>query len=69
MALEVKDNLIVMEQKEYRELIKRIQYSEYKSEVAIQMVKTLESKMFPPVYDADGCEDASIPNQSCTELD
>jgi len=56
----VKDNLIVMGQEEYRELIKRIQYSEYKSEVAIQMVKTLESKMFPPMYDEDGCEDAGI---------
>jgi hypothetical protein len=69
MALEVKDNLIVMGQEEYRELIKRIQYSEYKSECAIQMVKNLESKFFPPVYDEDGCEDAGIPNQSCTELD
>ena len=64
----VKDNLIVMGQEEYRELIKRIQYSEYKSEVAIQMVKTLESKMFPPVYDEDGCEDASIPNVKCNEI-
>ena len=69
MALEVKDNLIVIGQEEYRELIKRIQYSEYKSEVAIQMVKTLESKMFPPVYDADGCEDASLPNVKCSEID
>ena len=66
--MQVKENLIVMGQEEYRELIKRIQYSEYKSEVAIQMVKTLESKMFPPVYDEDGCEDASIPNVKCNEI-
>ncbi len=65
----VKNNLIVMGQSEYDALIKSNQYSEYKAECAIQMVKALESRMFPPVYDADGCEDASIPNQSCTELD
>ena len=67
--MQVKDNLIVMGQEEHRELIKRIQYAEYKSEVAIQMVKTLESKMFPPVFDADGCEDASLPNVKCNEID
>ena len=54
----VRDNLIVIGQVEYDNLIKRIQYSEYKSECAIQMVKSLESKMFPPVYDEDGCEEA-----------
>lgn len=64
----VRDNLIVIGQVEYDALIKRIQYSEYKSEVAIQMVKKLEEKMFPPVYDADGCEDASLPNVKCDEL-
>ncbi len=66
--MQVKDNLIVIGQKEYDNLIKRIQYSEYKSECAIQMVKALELKMFPPVYDEDGCEDASLPNVKCDEI-
>ena len=63
----VKDNLVVMGQVEYDNLIKSNQYSEYKAECAIQMVKALEARMFPPVYDADGCEDASIPNVKCNE--
>ena len=68
MAMQVKDNLIVIGQSDYDNLIKRIQYSEYKAECAIQMVKNLESKMFPPVYDEDGCEDAGIPNVKCDEI-
>lgn len=58
--MEVRDNLIVIGQVEYDALIKRIQYSEYKSECAIQMNKDLQDKVFPPVYDADGCEDAGV---------
>jgi hypothetical protein len=62
--MEVRDNLIVIGQVEYDALIKRIQYSEYKSECAIQMNKDLQDKVFPPVYDADGCEDAGVPREA-----
>ena len=63
------NKIVILEESDYVDIIKRIQYTEYKLEVAMNKIKLLENEVFPVVYDQDGCEDAGIPNVKCNELD
>ena len=63
------DKIVILEETDYVDIIKRIQYTEYKLEVAMNKIKLLENEVFPVVYDNEGFEDASIPSRNFNELD
>jgi len=63
------DKIVMLEESDYIDIIKRIQYLEYKLEVTRNNQKLIENEVFPVVYDEEGYEDSSIPNRSINQLD
>ncbi len=52
------DKIVILEESDYIDIIKRIQYTEYKLEVAMNKIKLIENEVFPIVYDEEGYEEA-----------
>ena len=63
------DKIVMLEESDYIDIIKRIQYLEYKLEVTRNNQKLIENEVFPVVYNEEGYEDSSIPNRSINQLD
>jgi len=50
------NNTVILEERDYIDIIKRIQYLEYKAEVTRIDLKAVENKVFPIVRDEEGYE-------------
>ena len=50
------NNTVILEERDYIDIIKRIQYLEYKAEVTRIDLKAVENKVFPIVRDEEGHE-------------
>lgn len=51
------DKIVILEESDYVDIIKRIQYLEYKLEVTRNNQKLIENEVFPVVYDNEGFEE------------
>ena len=50
------NNTVILEERDYIDIIKRIQYLEYKAEVTRIDLKAVENEVFPIVRDEEGHE-------------
>ena len=52
------NNTVILEERDYIDIIKRIQYLEYKAEDTRIDLKAVENKVFPIIRDEEGYEEA-----------